>query len=74
MPHMLYSPVFTLEWLTSPGLGEGELEFVDVGVGGVVIILLNKSSSPGDVANSDVSTENKGNPHQLHYTDHLLEN
>ena len=39
----------TLEWLTNPGLGEGELEFVDVGVPDKFVKL---SSSAGNVAST----------------------
>jgi hypothetical protein len=40
----------TLEWFERPGLGEGELEFVDVGVPDIFV---KPSSSTGEVATKD---------------------
>ena len=46
----------TLEWLVSPGLGEGELEFVEVGVPDKLVAMWS-SFSDGDVANNAISAK-----------------
>ncbi len=47
----------TLEWFTRPGLGDGELEFVDVGVVPSIAFEI-KSSSIGEVANKLPTSQN----------------